>query len=79
MPTAPTGTQPVGTSSNGIATGYPDTDQGAQSAAANYAVALGSADMFRADGRRSVLATIADPAVADALRGGWTSSSRPPC
>ncbi|WP_329566489.1 hypothetical protein [Kitasatospora sp. NBC_01266] len=69
VPTAPTGTQPVGTSSNGIATGYPDTDQGAQSAAANYAVALGSADMFRADGRRSVLATIADPAVADALRG----------
>ncbi|MGF1427809.1 hypothetical protein [Kitasatospora sp. LaBMicrA B282] len=66
--TAPTGTQPVSTTSNGIATGYPDTEQGAQSAAANYAVALGGTDMFRADGRRTVLATIADPAVADALR-----------
>ncbi|WP_327068292.1 hypothetical protein [Kitasatospora sp. NBC_01302] len=66
--TAPSGTQPVGTTSNGIGTGYPDTDQGAQSAAANYAVALGGADMFRPDGRRTVLAAIADPAVADALR-----------
>ncbi|MCX4747405.1 hypothetical protein OG455_18060 [Kitasatospora sp. NBC_01287] len=75
--TAPSGAQPVGTTSNGIATGYPDTEQGAQSAAANYAVALGGTDMFRADGRRSVLGTIADPAVADALRGRLDQAMTP--
>lgn len=66
--TAATGQQPVGTSANGIATGYPHTDQGAQSAAANYAVALGSADMFRTDTRRTVLTTLADPTALPTLQ-----------
>ncbi|WP_371480094.1 hypothetical protein [Kitasatospora sp. NBC_00315] len=66
---APSGDQPVGTTSNGIANGYPHTDQGAQSAATNYAVALGSADMFRADARHTIVATLADPAVLPALQG----------
>ncbi|MFF4340258.1 hypothetical protein ACFY00_10005 [Kitasatospora sp. NPDC001540] len=66
--TAASGQQPVTTTVNGIGTGYPHTDQGAQSAAANYAVALGSADMFRTDGRRTVLTTIADPTVLPALQ-----------
>ncbi|MFI9781899.1 hypothetical protein ACIHEI_00105 [Kitasatospora sp. NPDC051984] len=59
--TAATGQQPVTTTTNGIGTGYPHTDQGAQSAAANYAVALGSTDMFRPDTRHTILATVADP------------------
>lgn len=58
--TAPSGQLPVATASNGIGVGHPHTDQGAQSAAANYAVALGSAEMFGADTRRTVLATLAD-------------------
>ncbi|MFJ5885484.1 hypothetical protein [Kitasatospora cineracea] len=66
--TAASGQQPVATTSNGIGTGYPHTDQGAQSAAANYAVALGSTDMFRTDSRRTVLATVADPTALPALQ-----------
>ncbi|MQS12903.1 hypothetical protein F7Q99_11495 [Streptomyces kaniharaensis] len=58
---APSGDQPVSTTTNGIAGGFPHTDQGAQSAAANYAVAIGSADMFRTDTRHTIVATIADP------------------
>jgi hypothetical protein len=65
--TAPTGQLPVATASNGIGVGHPHTDQGAQSAAANYAVALGSAEMLRAEGRRTVLATIADSTSQAAL------------
>ncbi|WP_035846357.1 hypothetical protein [Kitasatospora azatica] len=76
-PTAPSGDQPVTATSNGIGTGYPHTEQGAQSAAANYAVALGSADMFRADGRRTVLTAIADPAVADSLRARYDQAITP--
>ncbi|QKW21021.1 hypothetical protein HUT16_19960 [Kitasatospora sp. NA04385] len=66
--TAASGQQPVTTTVNGIGTGYPHTDQGAQSAAANYAVALGSADMFRTDSRRTVLTTLADPTALPALQ-----------
>ncbi|MGW4803998.1 hypothetical protein [Kitasatospora sp. NPDC004272] len=66
--TAASGQQPVTTTSNGIGTGYPHTDQGAQSAAANYAVALGSADMFRTADRHTVLATIADPTAVQPLQ-----------
>lgn len=65
---APSGDQPVGTTSNGIPSGYPHTDQGAQSAATNYAVALGGADMFRTDARHTILNTIADPTALPTLQ-----------
>ncbi|MFD5467109.1 hypothetical protein ACFWIQ_30425 [Kitasatospora sp. NPDC127059] len=65
---APSGDQPVGTTVNGIASGFPHSDQGAQSAAANYAVAIGSADMFRTDSRHTIVATIAEPGAAGALQ-----------
>ncbi|MFE2724650.1 hypothetical protein [Kitasatospora sp. NPDC059327] len=65
---APSGDQPVGTTNNGIAGGFPHTDQGAQSAATNYAVAIGSAEMFRTDSRHTIVATIADPAAVTALQ-----------
>jgi hypothetical protein len=64
----PSGDQPVGTTVNGIASGFPHTEQGAQSAATNYAVAVGSADMFRADSRHGIIATIADPGAVGALQ-----------
>ncbi|MGW3041933.1 hypothetical protein ACWC9T_18290 [Kitasatospora sp. NPDC001159] len=66
---APSGDQPVGTTANGIASGFPHTEQGAQSAATNYAVAIGSADMFRTDSRHTIVATIADPGAVGALQG----------
>ncbi|MGC0315428.1 hypothetical protein [Kitasatospora acidiphila] len=75
--TAPSGDQPVTASSNGVGTGYPHTDQGAQSAAANYAVALGGADMFQAAGRGRILDTIADPAALGALRGVLDQAATP--
>ncbi|MFJ9697148.1 hypothetical protein [Kitasatospora sp. NPDC101183] len=65
---APSGDQPVGTTVNGIASGFPHTDQGSQSAAVNYAVALGSADMFRTDSRHTIVGTIADPGAAQGLQ-----------
>ncbi|MFJ7421556.1 hypothetical protein ACIQXD_23495 [Streptomyces uncialis] len=52
--TAATGTRPVDSENNGIASGYAHDTQGAQSAAANYAVALGSAEMFD-KGRRDAI------------------------
>ncbi|WP_035798870.1 hypothetical protein [Kitasatospora mediocidica] len=76
-PTAPSGDQPVTASSNGIGVGYPHTELGAQSAAANYAVALGSADMFRADSQRTILAAIADPAALDLLQSHLSPSLTP--
>ncbi|MER8183206.1 hypothetical protein [Kitasatospora sp. NPDC094015] len=66
--TAATGQQPVTTSAGGVANGFPHTDQGAQSAAANYAVALGSAEMFRAETRHPLVATVADPSVTPQLQ-----------
>ncbi|MER7055399.1 hypothetical protein [Streptomyces sp. NPDC000351] len=57
--TAPSGTQPV-------KAGFAHDQQGAQSAAANYAVALGSADMFDKAKRDPILQAIIVPSrVAD--------------
>ncbi|GAA4010817.1 hypothetical protein GCM10022384_64960 [Streptomyces marokkonensis] len=52
--TAPSGTQPV-------RAGFAHDEQGAQSAAANYAVALGSADMFDKAKRDPILQAIIVP------------------
>lgn len=68
-PTAPTGQKPVdGKSGAGIPAGFAHTEQGAQSAAANYAVALGSTDMFNAGRRHSIVSAIYDPAVSAGLQ-----------
>jgi hypothetical protein len=70
QPTAATGVKPV-TGKNGanaaIPSGYAKTEQGAQSAAANYAVALGSDGMFKASTRRGIVEAVYDPAAADTL------------
>ncbi|MFF2504841.1 hypothetical protein ACFVTY_15905 [Streptomyces sp. NPDC058067] len=55
--TAPTGTKPV-------ASGFAHDEQGAQSAAANYAVALGSAEMFDKNRRHAIVDAVYTPAVA---------------
>ncbi|MEU8828636.1 hypothetical protein [Streptomyces sp. NPDC048636] len=70
QPTAPTGQRPVEgkNSVTGIASGFPKTEQGAQSAAANYAVALGSADMFNRERRHELVPQIFTSAAAGSLQ-----------
>ncbi|MFF8470865.1 hypothetical protein [Streptomyces griseus] len=68
VPTAPTGTKPVQSKNGTIASGFAQDEQGAQSAAANYAVALGSAEMFTKESRRSIIQATHDPAVVAELQ-----------
>ncbi|MFF8746022.1 hypothetical protein [Streptomyces californicus] len=67
-PTAATGTKPVQGKNGTIASGFAHDEQGAQSAAANYAVALGSAEMFTKESRHRILDTVYSPEAADKLR-----------
>ncbi|MEI5099160.1 hypothetical protein RB200_11680 [Streptomyces sp. PmtG] len=60
-PTAPTGQRPVDGKTGGIPSGFAKSEQGAQSAAANYAVALGSAEMFDKGERDRILKAIMAP------------------
>ncbi|MFF4155993.1 hypothetical protein [Streptomyces sp. NPDC001678] len=68
-PTAPTGVKPVDGKTGGIASGFAHSEQGAQSAAANFAVALGGDGMFRKDSRRVIVDAVYAPDAA-AVRGG---------
>ncbi|WP_098025362.1 hypothetical protein [Streptomyces sp. st115] len=76
-PTAPTGTTPVQGKNGTIASGFAHDEQGAQSAAANYAVALGSAEMFTAESRRSIIQATHDPAVAQKLQDDLDAAYSP--
>ncbi|MBJ7905891.1 MULTISPECIES: hypothetical protein [unclassified Streptomyces] len=67
-PTAPSGTKPVGTKNTGVPTGFAHTAQGAQSAASNYAVALGSTSMFQRDSRHALLKVLYTPTAAASLQ-----------
>ncbi|MCZ9337968.1 hypothetical protein NGM37_09280, partial [Streptomyces sp. TRM76130] len=60
--TAPTGTRAV-------RSGFAHDEQGAQSAAANYAVTLGSAGMFSADTRHEIVDALYTPEAAASLKG----------
>jgi hypothetical protein len=73
-PTSPTNTQPVTTTSNGIGVQYPHTSEGAQSAAANYSVALGSSDMYATQSRHAIVSTVADPATVATLNSRFDAS-----
>ncbi|WP_455357509.1 hypothetical protein [Streptomyces sp. SYSU K217416] len=68
-PTAATGVKPVEGKNGGIASGFAKTAQGAQSAAANYAVALGSDGMFNTTSRSQIVSTVYAPEVAAARKG----------
>ncbi|MFH7337032.1 hypothetical protein [Streptomyces sp. KHY 26] len=67
-PTDPTGTHPVQTKTNGIPSNFAHTEQGAQSAASNYAVALGSTAMFKKDSRHTLLQLLYVPDAAARLQ-----------
>ncbi|MFD9514630.1 hypothetical protein [Streptomyces mirabilis] len=68
-PTAPSGQRPVDTNTGGIPTGFAHSEQGAQSAAANYAVALGSTSMFQKASRHNLVDTLYTSAAAGRLQG----------
>ncbi|UNS97744.1 hypothetical protein MMF93_15565 [Streptomyces tubbatahanensis] len=66
QPTAPTGEKPVKNSSDTtIPSGFAHTEQGAQSAAANYVVALGGEGMYTAAGREKIIDSVYAPSVAN--------------
>ncbi|MEV6180836.1 hypothetical protein ACIHAR_32460 [Streptomyces sp. NPDC052016] len=67
-PTAATGTKPVQMKMGGIPAGYARDEQGAQSAAANYAVALGSTGMFQKESRHAIVGTVYTADAAAALQ-----------
>ncbi|MFD0144014.1 MULTISPECIES: hypothetical protein [unclassified Streptomyces] len=66
-PTAATGVRPVTGKNGPIPKGFAHDEQGAQSAASNFAAVLGSVDMFQAGTRRTIVETTHDPAVAPSL------------
>ncbi|MFD5034393.1 hypothetical protein ACFWM0_28885 [Streptomyces sp. NPDC058405] len=66
-PTTATGVKPVTGKNGAIPSGFAQTEQGAASAAANYAVALGSDGMFNAASRQDIIRATHDPATADGL------------
>ncbi|MGW1912959.1 hypothetical protein ACWCQS_20055 [Streptomyces sp. NPDC002076] len=68
-PTDASGTRPVDTKTAGVPTGFAHTEQGAQSAASNYAVALGSTGMFNKDSRDSLLHLLYTSQAAARLQG----------
>ncbi|MCJ1680732.1 hypothetical protein MTF65_25975 [Streptomyces sp. APSN-46.1] len=67
--TAASGVTPVTGNSAGIPKGFAHDEQGAQSAAANYAVALGSDGMFKKDRRHALVDGIYTPEAAARLKG----------
>ncbi|GHB77856.1 hypothetical protein GCM10010377_80140 [Streptomyces viridiviolaceus] len=67
--TAPSGDRPVQSKANGIPSGFAHNEQGAQSAAANYAVTLGSTGMFKKDSRHVIVDTIYTSTAAAELQG----------
>lgn len=73
-PTAPSGEDPVGTALNGIPSGFPQTQQGAESAAANYAVALGGEGMFTTETRHRIVEALYEPEAAERLKSAQDSA-----
>ncbi|GHB19751.1 hypothetical protein [Streptomyces chryseus] len=66
--TAATGVKPVDGKNGMIPSGFAQSEQGAESAAANYAVALGSAAMFDKAKRDSTLDAVIAPSAVNEFR-----------
>ncbi|MFD7226478.1 hypothetical protein ACFV9P_36570 [Streptomyces sp. NPDC059892] len=66
-PTTATGVEPVTGKNGEIPSGFARNEQGAASAAANYAVTLGSDGMFNAASRQDIIRATHDPATAEGL------------
>ncbi|MDH6585667.1 hypothetical protein M2161_004773 [Streptomyces sp. SAI-133] len=76
-PTSASGETPVQTKSGGVPTGFAHDEQGAQSAAANYAVALGSTNMFTKTTRDALLQNIITPARVAGLEAALDKAYTP--
>ncbi|MHA5052351.1 hypothetical protein [Streptomyces sp. SD15] len=63
-PTAASGERPVDSKTGAIPSGFAHSEQGAQSAAANYGVSLGSTGMFDTGQRHTIVNTVYAPEVA---------------
>ncbi|MFD9334050.1 hypothetical protein ACFWBF_06480 [Streptomyces sp. NPDC060028] len=70
-PTSATGVPPVTDKSAGIPKGFAQDQQGAQSAATNYAVALGSDGMFNTPRRHSIVDAVADDSTRAKVQAGF--------
>ncbi|MBB1261215.1 hypothetical protein [Streptomyces alkaliterrae] len=77
QPTAPTGVKPVGSGADGIPAGFARTEQGAQSAAANYAVALVSAEIIRPSSRGGIIERVFAPDKVDDMRAKMDKAYSP--
>ncbi|UKY51980.1 hypothetical protein [Streptomyces inhibens] len=67
-PTTPTGTKPVTGKNGTIASGFAKTEQGAESAAANYVVALSSGGMYKSDQRDAIVDAVYTSSAAAARK-----------
>ncbi|MCF3125412.1 hypothetical protein IPZ68_37815 [Streptomyces arenae] len=72
--TAPSGEKPVGGKNSGIPSGFAHDEQGAQSAASNYAVALVSADILKPDRRSEIVRQIFVADKASALEENFNKT-----
>ena len=78
QPTAATGRRPVDTeTTNGIPSGFAHDEQGAQSAASNYAVALGSDAMIKPASRHELLTAIYTTDAATQLKDALDKAYSP--
>ncbi|MFB7849660.1 hypothetical protein ACFC34_21800 [Streptomyces sp. NPDC056053] len=75
--TAATGTKPVTGKNGTIPSGFAHDEQGAQSAAANYAALLGSDGMFNKTRRHEIVQAIAEPSTNDSLQKGFDADYSP--
>ncbi|WP_369170402.1 hypothetical protein AB5J49_22375 [Streptomyces sp. R28] len=72
--TAASGSRPVEAKAGGIPAGFAQDEQGVQSAAANYSVALGSADMFNTALRHEIVNTVYAPDAAASRQAALDSA-----
>ncbi|MFI8853977.1 hypothetical protein ACIGW3_27810 [Streptomyces sp. NPDC053499] len=77
QPTAPTGEKPVKTTGDTLPSGFPHTKQGAQSAAANYAVALVSADIVKTKERDAIIQQLFAPDRVTEVQGKMDKAYSP--
>ncbi|MEU6242807.1 hypothetical protein [Streptomyces sp. NPDC047024] len=75
--TSPTGTDPVGAKTGGIPTGYAHSRQGAESAGANYATALVSADFLKPARRTEIVKQVFVPSQQASLSQKFDKAYNP--
>ena len=68
QPTAPTGEKPVNREDGKIPSGFSKSEQGAESAATNFAVALGGDGMFKPDSRHEIIDSVYTKDAASRLK-----------